>query len=101
MIPTFLRSIFVKPTKNNDTTNNTNNVNIADDSSTQSTSSQSLPNPNTFYTFGPVQTKFELVTNTWPWIEANTAAWNELISTKSSINAIVAGCSKAEELQNI
>lgn len=42
-----------------------------------------------------------LVVNTWPFTAATAAAYLELISSPDSdpINAVVAGCSKAEELQ--
>ena len=43
--------------------------------------------------------KLPLVANTWPWTNATDAGYNELISTFSTLSAIVAGCSYCEKNQ--
>ena len=51
------------------------------------------------YQLGPIDGSFQLVANTWPWLQATNTAWQKLVKTDSSLDAIVAGCSKCEELQ--
>ena len=41
----------------------------------------------------------KIVVNTWPYAEANVAAWNVLKNGGSALDAITAGTSRCEELQ--
>ena len=40
-----------------------------------------------------------IVINTWPFVDANEAAWRVLASGGSALDAITAGTSKCEALQ--
>ncbi|KAF5308297.1 hypothetical protein FQR65_LT06290 [Abscondita terminalis] len=49
--------------------------------------------PSTVYSSNPV------VLNTWGFVEATQVAWEEILNGGDRVDALVAGCSKCEELQ--